>query len=86
MEDIVIAIMRSGTPLIYVTLAGVIAQRAGVWHLGFEGLMITGACATIVGIVLTGSVVLALLAAILICIVGSVLFWFVVEKLKANLF
>ena len=84
MEDIVIAIMRSGTPLIYVTLAGVIAQRAGVWHLGFEGLMITGACATIVGIVLTGSVVLALLAAILICIVGSVLFWFVVEKLKAN--
>ncbi|MEX0406748.1 ABC transporter permease [Aquibium sp. LZ166] len=84
MEDIVIAIMRSGTPLIYVTLAGVIAQRAGVWHLGLEGLMITGACATIVGIVLTGSVVLALLAAILICIVGSVLFWFVVEKLKAN--
>lgn len=84
MEDILIAILRSGTPLVYVTLAGVIAQRAGIWHLGLEGLMITGACATIVGTVLTGSVALALAAAVLVCIAGSVLFWFVVEKLGAN--
>ncbi|MCX5519833.1 ABC transporter permease [Kaistia defluvii] len=84
MEDFVIAILRSGTPLIYVTLAGVIAQRTGIWHLGLEGLMITGACATILGIVLTQSIWLALLIAMVVCIVGSVLFWFVVEKLKAN--
>jgi len=84
MEDIVIAILRSGTPLIYLALAGVIAQRAGIWHLGLEGLMITGACATIVGIVLTKSVWLALACAALICMLGSILFWFVVEKLKAN--
>lgn len=84
MEDFVIAILRSGTPLIYVTLAGVIAQRTGIWHLGLEGLMITGACATILGIVLTQSIWLALLIAMAVCIVGSVLFWFVVEKLKAN--
>ena len=50
-----VAILRSGTPLVYVTMAGVIAQRAGVWHLGLEGVMIIGACATILGIVLTGS-------------------------------
>lgn len=84
MEDFVIAILRSGTPLIYVTLAGVIAQRTGIWHLGLEGLMIAGACATIVGIVLTQSIWSALLIAISVCIIGSVLFWFVVEKLKAN--
>jgi ABC-type uncharacterized transport system permease subunit len=76
LEDIVIAILRSGTPLVYVALAGVIAQRAGVWHLGLEGLMITGACATIVGTVLSGSVILALALAVLLCIAGS--------KLKAN--
>lgn len=29
MNEIIIAILRSGTPLVYVTLAGVIAQRAG---------------------------------------------------------
>lgn len=84
MEDIVIAILRSGTPLVYVTLAGVIAQRAGIWHLGLEGLMISGACATVLGIVLTGSIWAALLWAIAVCIAGSVLFWFVVEKLRAN--
>lgn len=84
MDDIVIAILRSGTPLIYVTMAGVIAQRAGVWHLGLEGLMITGACATILGIYLSGSVVLALLIAIAMCVAGSILFWIVIEKLKAN--
>lgn len=84
MEDILIAILRSGTPLIYVALAGVIAQRAGIWHLGLEGLMIAGACATILGIVLTQSVWLALLIAIGVCILGSILFWFVVEVLKAN--
>ncbi|WP_252869793.1 ABC transporter permease [Brucella pituitosa] len=84
MEDFVIAILRSGTPLIYVTLAGVIAQRTGIWHLGLEGLMIAGACATIIGIVLTQSIWFALLIAIVVCVVGSILFWFVVEKLKAN--
>ncbi|MEX0954953.1 MAG: ABC transporter permease [Rhizobiaceae bacterium] len=84
MDDIVIAILRSGTPLVYVALAGVIAQRSGIWHLGLEGLMITGACATIVGTVLTGSVGLSLLIAVLLCALGSVLFWLVVEVLKAN--
>ncbi|NGO54702.1 ABC transporter permease [Allomesorhizobium camelthorni] len=84
MDEIIVAILRSGTPLVYVTLAGVIAQRAGIWHLGLEGLMITGACATILGIVLTGSLALALLIAVVLCIVGSILFWFVVEKLRAN--
>jgi len=84
MEDVVIAILRSGTPLIYLALAGVIAQRAGIWHLGLEGLMIAGACATIVGIVLTKSVWMALACAALVCVLGSILFWFVVEKLKAN--
>jgi len=84
MEDVVIAILRSGTPLIYLALAGVIAQRAGIWHLGLEGLMIAGACATIVGIVLIKSVWIALACAALVCVLASILFWFVVEKLKAN--
>lgn len=84
MNEIIIAILRSGTPLIYVTLAGVIAQRAGVWNLGLEGLMIMGACATIVGIMLTNSIVAAILIAILICVLASVLLWFVIDRLKAN--
>ena len=84
MSDIIIAILRSGTPLIYVTLAGVIAQRAGVWNLGLEGLMIIGACATILGIMVTNSFTLAILIACIACVLASVLLWFVIEKLKAN--
>lgn len=84
MEDLIVSFLRSGTPLVYVTLAGVIAQRAGIWHLGLEGLMITGACATVVGIVLTGSLALSLLIAILLCSLMAALLWFVVEVLKAN--
>ena len=83
-HELLVAILRSGTPLIYVTLAGVIAQRAGVWHLGLEGVMIIGACATIVGIVLTNSFVLGLLIAIAFCVLASILLWFVIEKLRAH--
>ena len=84
MNDLIIAILRSGTPLVYVTMAGVLAQRAGVWHLGLEGLMIIGACATVLGIVATGSFMAALLIACLACVVASALLWFVIEKLRAN--
>lgn len=84
MNDIIIAILRSGTPLIYVTLAGMIAQRAGVWNLGLEGIMIIGCCATILGIMLTNSFWMAILIAILLCVLASVLLWFVIDKLKAN--
>ena len=83
-HEFMVAILRSGTPLVYVTMAGVIAQRAGVWHLGLEGVMIIGACATILGIVLTGSFVAAIAIACVLCVAASVLLWFVIEKLGAN--
>ncbi len=84
MIDTLISILVSGTPLIYVTLAGVLAQRAGVWNLGLEGLMIIGSCALIVGIVQTGSFLMAILIAAALCVAASVLLWFVVERLQAN--
>ena len=84
MDDIIIAILRSGTPLIYVTMAGVLAQRVGVWNLGLEGLMIVGACATVLGIMITGSYLQAFLLAVALCVLASVLLWFVIERLKAN--
>ena len=83
-HDLAIALLRSATPLVYVTMAGVIAQRAGVWHLGLEGVMIIGACATVVGIVLTGSFLAAILIAIALCVLASILLWFVIDGLKAD--
>ncbi len=48
MISLIVAVLREATPMIYVAMAGVLAQRAGVWNLGLEGLMITGACAGVV--------------------------------------
>jgi ABC-type uncharacterized transport system permease subunit len=84
MDDVIVAILRSGTPLIYVTMAGVLAQRAGIWHLGLEGLMIIGACAAVLGVVQTGSLALGLAIGIVLCVLASALLWFVIEKLRAN--
>lgn len=84
MEETIVAILRSGTPLIYVTLAGVLAQRAGIWHLGLEGLMIIGACAAVVGAEQTGSAAIGIGIGIILCVLASTLLWFVIEKLRAN--
>jgi len=84
MEEFVIATLRYGTPLVYVTLAGVLAQRAGVWNLGLEGLMIIGCCAAVLGLVQTGSLLFGLALAVALCVIASALLWFVIEKLRAN--
>lgn len=84
MIDLIVSVLRTGTPMIYVAMAGVLAQRAGVWNLGLEGLMITGACASVVLTELTGSVLVGLGGAIVFSVLLSALLWFVIEKLRAN--
>jgi ABC-type uncharacterized transport system permease subunit len=84
MNDFIAAILRSGTPLIYVAMAGVLAQRCGIWNLGLEGLMITGACAAVLVAAQTGSLLLGLGAACVACVLGSILLWVAIEKLRAN--
>ena len=84
MEEFLVATLRYGTPLVYVTMAGVLAQRAGVWNLGLEGLMIIGCCASVLGFVQTGSLLFGFGLAIALCVLASALLWFVVEKLRAN--
>ena len=84
MIELVTSVLRTGTPMIYVAMAGVLAQRAGVWNLGLEGLMIAGACAGVVITAQTGSVALGLTGAVLLGMLLSALLWFVIEKLRAN--
>jgi ABC-type uncharacterized transport system permease subunit len=80
----IVAILQSATPLIFVTLGGVLAARAGIWNLGLEGLMIAGACAAVVASKQTGSVAAGIAVAVIVCMLGSALLWYVIEKLRAN--
>lgn len=76
--------LQEATPIILAALAAVFAARAGIFHLGLEGLMIIGAFVSVGTTVATGSVVLGILAAIAACVAFSALFWLVTVKLKAN--
>lgn len=57
-----IAVMRSATPLIFVTLGETLTQRTGVINLGVEGEMLVGACVGFGVAVATGNPWLGLLA------------------------
>jgi simple sugar transport system permease protein len=84
MIEFLVSVLRSGSPLVYVAMAGMVAQRAGIWHLGLEGLMITGACASVLGTIATGSLAGGMAIAVIACMLGSALLWALIEKLRAN--
>lgn len=84
MIDFISAVLISSTPLIYSALAGVLAARVGVWHLGLGGIMSMGGFLAVLalsddrgmgpafGFALVGSILLALLM------------WVAIVKLRAN--
>ncbi len=84
MEQILATTLRSAAPLVLVATAGVFAFRAGIFHLGLEGLMIVGAFTTVAVGDATGSVEFGILAAIGVCMALSAVYWWVIGPLGAN--
>ncbi|MFI6833472.1 ABC transporter permease [Kribbella sp. NPDC050241] len=84
MMDLLVLCLQAATPIWLAALGGLIAQRSGVLHLGLEGLMLCGAFTVVAVTVRTGSLALALLIAIGVNLVISVVFWLLISKLKAN--
>jgi simple sugar transport system permease protein len=54
MIDLIEAAIRIATPLIFAALGGILSERAGVFAVGLEGMMLTGAFAAVIGTWLTG--------------------------------
>src|SRR3712207_9240629 len=68
--DWIEASIRLATPLILVAMGGVYAERSGVFNIGMEGMMLTGAFFAVTASYYTGSVVIAALTAM---VAGGVL-------------
>jgi len=70
---LIYATIRSATPILFAALAACITQQANILNIGTEGIMLMGAFAAVCTSYFTGSWVLAVLAAMLVGVVFSVI-------------
>lgn len=78
LNNIIAATLRNSTPLMLAALGGVFCQKAKVFNIGLEGIMLIGAFSAICGVMLSGgSAYVGLIFAVLCGIVFSLLFGFV---------
>ncbi len=61
--DLIAAAIRIATPLMFAAMGGILSERAGVFAVGLEGMMLTGACGAAVATVLSGSPLVGILIA-----------------------
>ena len=64
MTDLLAAAIRIATPLVFAALGGILSERAGVFAVGLEGMMLTGAFAAVVGAWWSGSDLIGILLAL----------------------
>jgi general nucleoside transport system permease protein len=82
--SILISTAVAATPLVFAATGELVAERAGVLNLGVEGMMVVGAIGAFSTLVMTGSFVLALLAAMLVSALLAGLFGVLTLTLRAN--
>src|SRR5438128_8686224 len=62
--DFLVATLRIATPLIFAALGGILSERAGVFAVGLEGMMLAGAFGATLASFSSGSTFLGLLASL----------------------
>ena len=85
MEQFVVTTIRLSAPLIFAGLGGLFSVRAGVFHIGIEGLMLAGAFATVALGTATGSVWLGIAGAIIVNLILSFVYWLLIDRFKADM-
>ncbi|MEQ1649141.1 MAG: ABC transporter permease [Hyphomicrobiaceae bacterium] len=81
---IVGGLIVAATPLVFAALGELVVEKSGVLNLGVEGMMVIGAIAGLATKVLTGSYVLAFIAAIVAGALMAGLFGVLTQMLLSN--
>lgn len=76
--------IRMVAPILLAALGGALCTRVGIFNVGLEGMILTGAFAAIVGNYFTGSVWLGILFAALMSMLMALLFAYITIGLQAN--
>lgn len=76
--------IRLATPYIFASLGEMFGQRSGVLNLGVEGIMLMGAFFSFYTVLMTGSLLLGVLAALLIGLLMGLAMAFISVTLKAE--
>lgn len=78
------AAISSGTPLLFAVLGGILSEKAGVIHLGTEGIMLIGAVTSCMIFLQTESLVVTFFIALLASAVLGLIHAFLCITLRAN--
>lgn len=82
--DVIAAMFRNATPLVFGTVGETYAERSGVLNLGIEGTMYSGAFFGFATALWTGSLELGLLAALVVGVAAGALMGLLTVTLGAN--
>ncbi|MGY5453042.1 ABC transporter permease [Agarivorans sp. MS3-6] len=83
-QQILVAAIKTGTPLLLVALGELICEKSGVLNLGQEGMMLMGAMAGFAGAYFSGSLALGLLLAIIAGMTMAAIFGLLSLNLNTN--
>jgi general nucleoside transport system permease protein len=84
LQQLLIAALKTGTPLLIIALGELICEKSGVLNLGQEGMMLMGAMAGFAGALFTGSLVAGLIFAMLAGMLMSLIFGLLTLTLNTN--
>ena len=84
LDQFTVTTLRSATPIVIAAVFGLFSIRAGIFHLGIEGLMLASAFAAVAVGTASGSAWIGLAAAIAVALLLSVIYWIFIDQLRAD--
>lgn len=84
MAEILSGMLRTATPIMLAGMGGLLCEKAGVFNIALEGMMLFGAFFGVWGMYLTQSIPLAILFALAVGALVGLIYVYIVEKGKAD--